>query len=282
MHMTGLSFAIVVTFASLNQAPQQAPQPAPKQAPQPAPEAAPKPAPKQVPQQPPRAAASPRTTGSATLAVQVSDPAGGPIGGVKVTVEGPANRQSTTERGRIAFENLPAGLYRLRFEREGFITLERELTARGSTPIDVKVTLTPAPEPPPPPPAPVPEAPPPPPPSDAAPVVIDLSAFIEKNFVGRDAQKISSLSCGSGATATLIQVRKPLAEHSHAEWDEFLYVMGGPGTVNLAGRDQPLTPGVFVMVPRGTPHALAASGRNPLVLLSIRPGDRCDKPAAER
>jgi mannose-6-phosphate isomerase-like protein (cupin superfamily) len=217
-----------------------------------------------------------------TLAVQVSDAAGGPIGGVRVSVDGPAHRQSTTERGRIAFESLPAGLYRLRFERDGFITLERELTARGSAPVDVKVTLTPAPEPPPPPPAPVPEPPPPPPPSDAAPVVIDLPAFIEKNFVGRGAQKTSSLACGSGATATLLQLREPLPEHSHAEWDEDLYVIAGQGSVHIGGRDQPLTAGVFVMVPRGTPHALTASGRNPLVLLSIRPGDRCDKPGAGR
>jgi mannose-6-phosphate isomerase-like protein (cupin superfamily) len=258
-----------MTVALFHQAPPQAPQPEPKPAPQTTKPAAQPPA--------PRAAAPARTTGSATLAVLVSDPSGAPIGGVKVIVDGPTRRQATTEHGRIAFENLAAGLYRLRFERDGFVTLERELTARGGAPIDVKVTLTAAPEPPPPPPAPVPVPPPPPPPSDAAPVVIDLSAFIEKNFVGRDAQKVSSLACGSGATATLIQLRKPLAEHTHAEWDEFLYVMVGPGTLHLAGRDQPLTPGVFLMVPRGTPHALEASGRNPLVLVSIRPGDRCDK-----
>jgi mannose-6-phosphate isomerase-like protein (cupin superfamily) len=199
-----------------------------------------------------------------------------------VTVEGPAHRQATTERGRIAFENLPAGLYRLRFEREGFVTLERELTARGATPIDVKVTLSPAPEPPPPPPAPAPEPAPPPPAADVAPLIIDLPAFIEKNFVGRGAQKISRLACGSGATASLLQFREPLAEHTHPEWDEFLYVIAGQGSAHLGGRDQPLTAGVFVMVPHGIAHGLAASGRNPLVLLSIRPGERCAAPAAGR
>jgi hypothetical protein len=146
----------------------------------------------------------------------------------------------------------------------------------------VKVTLTAAPEPPPPPPAPAPEPPPPPPPSDAAPVVIDLPAFIEKNFVGRGAQKISPLACGTGASASLLQLREPLAEHSHAEWDEDLYVIAGQGSVQIAGRNHPLTAGVFVLVPRGSPHALAASGRNPLVLLSIRPGDQCATPAAGR
>src|SRR3990172_6169935 len=67
-----------------------------------------------------------------------------------VTVEGADKRSARTEAGRIAFENLKAGAYRLRFEREGFVTLERELTARGGAPTDVKVTLAPMPAPPPP------------------------------------------------------------------------------------------------------------------------------------
>ena len=70
---------------------------------------------------------------------------------MKVTMQGPAKREARTERGRIVFEDVPAGTYRLRFDREGFISLEREVAARGGAPMDVKVTLTPAPPPPPPP-----------------------------------------------------------------------------------------------------------------------------------
>lgn len=216
--------------------------------------------------------------GTATLAVRVTDPAGAPIGGVRVIVEGPTPRQSTTEQGRIAFENLAPGSYRLRFERDGFITLERELIARGGAPIDVKVTLTPLPKPiePVAPPAP---APPPAPtaPSavDAAPVITDMSSFIEANFVGRAAQKSSPLACGGGGTATLIQLREPLAEHAHAEADEFLYVIAGEGTVRLNGRDERLRVGFFLMVPRGLPHTLTPAGRTPLVALSVRAGDHC-------
>jgi mannose-6-phosphate isomerase-like protein (cupin superfamily) len=215
--------------------------------------------------------------------VRVTDPAGTPIGGVKVTLEGPAERQATTEGGRIAFENLPVGTYLLRFEREGFVTLEREQMARRGAPVDVKVTLTPAPEPPRPLSAPTPEPPPPAPPAgDVTPITIDLPAFIEKNFIGRDAQKISDLACSGSATATLLQLRSPLAEHTHEDWDEFLYVIAGQGTASVNTHNQPLTPGVFVMLPRGVPHALAASGRNPLVMLSIRPGDRCAPAGAGR
>ena len=104
----------------------------------------------------------------------------------------PSNEEARTERGRIVFEDVPAGTYRLRFDREGFISLERELVARPGAPMDVKVTLTPAPPPPPPPEA-KPAAPEPvAPPSDLAPVAIDLPSFIEKNYVGRAAGKTSA------------------------------------------------------------------------------------------
>jgi hypothetical protein len=224
-------------------------------------------------QAPPR-----RSGGTATLAVRVTDPSGTPIGGVRVTVEGPTPKQSTTEQGRIAFENLALGSYKLRFEREGFITLERELIARAGAPIDVKVTLTPAPKPV------EPVAPPPPPPPapssrpvdvNAAPMVIDMSSFIESNFVGRSGQKNSQLVCGSGGSATLIQLREPLAEHVHSEADEFLYVIAGEGAARLNGREEKLRVGFFMLVPRGIAHTLTPSGRTPLVALSVRAGDRC-------
>jgi mannose-6-phosphate isomerase-like protein (cupin superfamily) len=273
MPITGILLAALVSVASIPQAAPPTPAPTPRQPPAQTP--------RQPTAQPPKRPAA--RSGVATLAVRVTDPAGTPVSAVNVTLEGPASRQATTEQGRIAFENLPAGTYRLRFESDGFVTLERELVARGSTPIDVKVTLTPAPEPPPPPPAPVPEPPAPPPPAaDVAPLVVDLPAFIEKNFIGREAQKTSALACGSDATATLLQLRDPLTEHTHADWDEFLYVIAGQGTARIQTREQSLTAGVFVMIPRGVAHALSASGRGPLVLLSIRPGDRCPAPAPGR
>jgi mannose-6-phosphate isomerase-like protein (cupin superfamily) len=230
----------------------------------------------------PRSGGPARSGGAATLAVRVTDPAGTPISDVKVTVDGPAQRQSTTEGGRIAFETLPSGTYRLRFEHEGFVTLEREVVARGTVPIDVKVTLTPAPAPPPPPPVPQPPAAPPAPDVNAAPLVMDLPAFIAKNYVGRGSQKTSPLACNATSTAALIQLHDPIEEHTHADFDEYLYVIAGQGTARIKTEDQPLTAGVFVMVPRGVSHALAASGKNPLVLLSVRPGDRCQPAAAAR
>ena len=202
-----------------------------------------------------------------------------------MSVEGPANgRPGPTEGGRIAFENLPAGDYLFRFEHEGFITLERQLTARGGAPIDVNVTLTPAPE------------PPPPAGTGARRATRAASPGRQRRAGHRRSPhvhleelrrprvpEISSLACSGASTATLIQLHDPLTEHSHADFDQLRLVIAGQGIVRMQGHDQPLTPGVFAMIPRGLAHSLAAGGRNPLVLLSgIRPGDHCASGSSEK
>jgi mannose-6-phosphate isomerase-like protein (cupin superfamily) len=208
---------------------------------------------------------------TATLAIVVTSPDGAQISNVSVTVEGPANRKARTEGGRIAFENLPPGAYRLRFEREGFITLERELTARAGAPVDVKVTLSSAPEPP---------APPKPvepvkPPVDAKPISQDVLAVIDKEFVGRAKGRTTPLACGSEGNASLIQLNAPIPQHSHDDADEFIYVVAGEGSADVQGSVQRLRAGVLLFLPRGVPHALSQSGRNPLVLISTRAGGGC-------
>jgi hypothetical protein len=219
--------------------------------------------------------------GSATLVVMVTDAGGTPLGDVKVSLTalgakaGAAARDARTEAGRLTFEDLPAGSYRLRFDHEGFIPLERELTARGGPPTDVKVTLTPAPAPPPPPaPAPVPVVPPAPA-LNPDPIAIDMTAFIEKNYLRRGDSKTSPLTCTTGGPAVLLQVKEGLAESPRPDADEFLYVIAGEGIGRAAGHDQSLRPGTFMMVPRGVARTLAAAGRAPLVLLSIRAGEKC-------
>jgi len=211
--------------------------------------------------------------GAVSFAVSVQDPTGAPIPEVTITLTGPASRTSRTEGGRIAFEGLPAGAYRFRFEKEGFVTLEREVTGRGGAPVEVKVTLTsmPAPAPPAaPPPAPVPERL-----VDAKPVAIDMPAFIEKYYVGRAAGKTTPITCATGGEATLLQLNEPLAEHTHANADEFIYVIAGQGAARMGERVEALGPGVFVLIPRGTPHVLTAAVKKPLVILSIRAGEKC-------
>ncbi len=209
--------------------------------------------------------------GSVTFAVAVSDPSGAPIPDVKVIVTGAAERTIRTEGGRIALEGMPAGAYRFRFEKDGFVPLERELAGRGGPPIDVKVTLTPLPPPPPPPAA----APAPPEPRvDAKFVVLDMPAFIEKHYIGKAPGQTTPLGCATGGTSTLIQINEPFFENTHSGADEFVYVIAGQGLAQVADRKEPIGPGVFLMIPRGFAHSFTAS-KKPLVMVSTRAGEKC-------
>lgn len=210
--------------------------------------------------------------GTVTFAVSVQDSTGAPIPEVKVTVSGASSKNARTEGGRIVFEGLPAGNYRLRFQKEGYVTYEREIAARGAAPIDVKVTLEKLPAPPAPPPAPVAA---PPRAIDARMVVIDMPAFIEKYYVGRAAGKTTPVACATGGDATLLQMNEGIAEHAHDDADEFLYVIAGQGAARLGERVEPLGPGVFMMIPRGTAHAITPAVKKPLEVLSLRAGAKC-------
>ncbi len=219
-----------------------------------------------------RRGAAPQT-GPVTFAINVTDPAGAPVGDVTVTLTGPVTRTTRTERGRTVFAELPTGTYQFTFEKTGYITHAREVAGRGSKLIDVKVTLEREPEPPPPS-KPV-EALPPPSPPEVKIAVLDLPAFIEKNYIGKAAGKTTPMGCATGGSSTLVQINEPLALHTHDDSDEFIYVIAGQGLARVSGREEPLGPAVFLMVPRGMPHTISAGPKKPLVLMSIRAGDKC-------
>lgn len=210
--------------------------------------------------------------GGVTFAVAVTDPSGGPITDVKVTVSGPAQRTLRTERGRIVFEGLPAGTYRFRFEKTGYVTFEREVAGRGGRPIDVKATLTPLPGPPLRPVGPLPAQQ-----LDPKLVVLDMPAFIEKNYVGRAPGKTTPLGCATGGAATLIQINEPVAKHVHDDADEFIYVIAGEGVARFGEREESLGPAVFLMIPRNMPHTISAGKKKPLEIVSVRAGDVCGR-----
>jgi mannose-6-phosphate isomerase-like protein (cupin superfamily) len=213
-----------------------------------------------------------RGGGPVTFVVAVTDPSGARMTDVKVTLSGPVQRTARTEGGRIVFENVPSGDYRFRFERTGFVPLERDVTGRGSAPIQVNVTLTRVAVPPTPiaPVSPLKERP-----VEGKFVVLDMPAFIEKNYVGRAAGKTTQLACGAGGTATLLQINEPIAQHAHADADEFIYVIAGQGTAHVGDRAESLGAGVFLMIPRGAAHMITAGPKRPLVFISTRAGEKC-------
>jgi len=214
------------------------------------------------------------TGGSVTFAVAVADPSGAPIPDVQVNLTGPTERSGRTEGGKLVFENLPAGDYTFHFEKDGFVPFERELIARGTKPIDVKVTLDAAPAPPPPPVPPVP-APAPKPTIKARPIVVDLPGYIEQNYVGRAPEKTDQIACASGGTSTILQINEPLKSHTHADADEFVYVIAGQGTAQVGTGQQNLSGGMFLLIPRGMSHSLTAGPKKPLVILSTLAGGSC-------
>ncbi|MGH9176264.1 MAG: carboxypeptidase regulatory-like domain-containing protein [Vicinamibacterales bacterium] len=219
-------------------------------------------------------AAAPTATTTATITV--TDLSGAPIPDVRVTLTGSLDRSGSTQtNGTVKFDGLRQGVYRLRFMKDDFMTLERELEWRAGQPAPIpSVALSPASKP---------ATPPPPEPSkDAAmpppgkPVSVSLPDFIEKNYItNTQPQKVSVVGCGGLAQNVLWQIREPWENRQHADADAMLYVIGGDGTLRLDGRDTPMAAGHFASVPRGMSYSLIRRGRNPLIVLATLVGEPC-------
>ncbi len=229
----------------------------------------------------PRAAARPARV---PLDVEITDRAGRPLEGVQVGVVGPVERDAISDAsGRVSLTGLGAGTYRLRFSKDAFVTLEREVViTAGVKPPEVVVALTAAPPPPSPPPAPTTAAPTPVPAASsvARPTgdvrTVRVPDFLESNFIGRsEPQKLSVVGCTGFATTRILQVRDPLDNRSNADADETLYVVAGEATVKVGGKDLSLDAGALVTVPRGTTSSIARRGRNPVMLISVLSGPPC-------
>ncbi len=226
--------------------------------------------------------AAPRTAAAARpsiLTLQVTDTLGAPLGDTKVLTTGPVAREGLTAAdGSLRLANMRAGSYRVRFEREGSITLEREVIMRPGEPLTIEVSLSPAPvvekapEPVKPAPEPLVKALPPP----GEPKITPVPLFLEKNFIGsREGRKDSQLGCTPTGTATLHQIREVWLNHAHEDADEWIYVVAGEGTLRIGAADQRLQAGTFSLVPHATSHSLVPQGRNPLIVISVLSGPRC-------
>jgi mannose-6-phosphate isomerase-like protein (cupin superfamily) len=250
------------------------------------------PPPAQPPAKPPAATQPPQPRGTSgtgapravTLAVQVTDRTGNPVGDVQVALAGPVERSGETSTdGLLSFRSLRAGTYRLRFEHDGFATFEREVViGRAGQKAEVSVALSPddadppAPEPAPAEPPSAAESPAPAPTVIAEPRTLSLLDFLDKNMVrSSEPARTSVLGCAQGGTARLMQVRDPLENQRHDDVDELVYVIAGEGTLTLQGKDTKVTAGHFALVPRGTVYQVRRQGRNPLIFLSVLAGSPC-------
>jgi hypothetical protein len=225
----------------------------------------------------------PTTPQRRALRVIVRDVSGAPLSGVKVALSGPITQDFVTDdNGTASLGALRDGTYRLRFDREGFVTLEREVSVRLGQPTEIyaalRISVT-APTPAPIAPAPPPPATPPPaavaPASVAPPVFVSVPSFLEKNFLGREPIKESVLGCLSDSTTRLLQIHDAVAEHTHADVDEIIYVVAGEGTIRLRSDSSSIEPGALSIIPRGVVHAIDRRGRNPLIIISVLSGSPC-------
>ena len=195
-----------------------------------------------------------------------------------VTTTGVVSREGVTAAdGSLQMINMRPGTYRLRFSREGSITLEREVTLRAGEAATVDVALSPAP---PPAKAPEPVAPPPPsttlgPPGRSESDAGSAVPRKELHRRARGSERTLVLGCTETGTATLHQLRDSWTAHTHDTADEWIYVVAGEGILRIGTADQKLQAGTFSLVPHTVSHALVPQGRNPLIVISMLSGPPC-------
>jgi hypothetical protein len=271
-----LALCLALPAAAQTPPPAQPATPATKEpAPQPA-----KP-PTAKPRAPRTPAADPAASRGQVLTVQVTNTFGQALDSVRVTAAGPVARDATTDQGGLVrLAGMRPGDYRLRLEKEGLITLEKDVTVAAGKSIAIDVTMNEAPKPPPPPPAPAPSAAPTGPPGE--PRVLSISDFLDKNLIGgREPMKQSVLGCSGVQRSVLLQVKEPVAEQTDDQLDQTLYVVAGNGTIKLGGRETPISASSFAVIPRGTPYSLTRGrGNAPLIVLLSRANESCGGAAA--
>jgi hypothetical protein len=181
---------------------------------------------------------------------------------------------TTAAAGTAIVPDLKNGAYRVRCERDGFVTLEREFAVHGGgySPLDITLKAAPPPA--------APPAPEPPPPSAAPPpgppVTMSIVDFLDQNFIGREPLKESIVACEPLETVRLLQMHDGIAAHVHDGVDEIVYVIAGEGAVHIGDQATPLRAGSLVVVPNGKSHSFDHRGKNPLVMMSTLVGAACD------
>ena len=218
-----------------------------------------------------------------SIDLTVTSQTGTLLSGATVRAEGLSSRQgSTGVDGDVILTNVAAGTYRCRIQREGYLTLEKEVTVKAGARTAAEAVLSPAP---PPPPAPAPPQPAPPVQPVLAPglpVTLSLVDQLADDLVkSKDAIAEHELGCSGATSAKLIRLSKDgLPAHTHADADEMLYIIAGNATLTVGGKDQAIGPGWLGIVPRGTAHAIVRPGNRPLLVLSIQSGPPCPNGAA--
>jgi hypothetical protein len=221
---------------------------------------------------------------TATLEIKIVDRSGRPISDAHVVVQGLTPRDETSDKsGIVTLKTMAPGNYRVRAESEGYVALEKEIAVKGAVaPMQVLLSRSFSPPPPMPEPKKEPPPPPPPPPAAAAPLgppgeprILSIPDLAEHSLSGKDALKVFPIGCSGASLSRLIVLREAIPSGANNDAEETLYLVAGEATLTLGGKEQPITPGWFTIVPRGTNYALGRKGKNPAILLSTVFGRPC-------
>jgi len=218
-----------------------------------------------------------------SVALTVVTESGATLPGAAVSIRGAVDRQALAGPDGVAtLLNIPAGTYRARISRDGYVTFEKEVTIRAGVRATSEAALSAAPAAPPLPPPPAPKETPKPSQSQSeprgpigAPKVLSLIDLTDQMLRDQAPLVEREIGCSVATASQLILIRETLASHTHADADEMLYVVAGDATLKIADKDTQVSAGWFGIVPRGSAHSVTKRGRNAPIVLAIRSGQPC-------
>lgn len=88
---------------------------------------------------------------------------------------------------------------------------------------------------------------------------------------------VSSQTGARSVTMRLVEIpvpdpgESPRAPHSHADFEECIYVVSGQGVTEADSGEYPLRAGDAILIPPGEKHVTRNTGTEPLVLLCFFP-----------
>jgi mannose-6-phosphate isomerase-like protein (cupin superfamily) len=213
-----------------------------------------------------------------SLRVLVTTRAGDPIEGASVQVEGHVSRDGTTAAdGTVSFGLMTPGPYRCRIEREGYVTLEKDVDVGNSGRTSVEASLSTA--------SAATAAPAPAAPAalePGEPTIMDVTDLAAEELRARDDLVDRLIGCSGAASARLLRLKQDLPPRISDDADQVVYVVAGEATLTIGTLNKNVSAGSLGIVPRGTGYAVSPRGRNPLILLTVTSGPGCMQLAVSR
>ena len=108
-----------------------------------------------------------------------------------------------------------------------------------------------------------------------------LLPYLEQFPLGNRGRRKDLLAADGERSMHLVQLSRPLPEHTHPERTEYAYVLRGRGEVRIDDRGYPAAPGAAFRIDPGVPHSvLPNDGETLIAIVYYDPPLLDDEPAA--